>query len=1647
MAASAGVGSHVAPSSVPTGSGASNALAAMSGHTLPSFSPKTTTSGGPLAITLPPALANQPWAQNIVHPSGLKPLTSYPNLNALEHPATVGPAGTVLPGYSAEPAPLGVADYGLGATPYAYNTSHFAGSVTFNAPPNETQPGATGVIEPGAETQGAVGNEFEFGVQLNTIGVNVTIPGTYDALTGDWNGYVWAQNVVNWNDTSIHFVQDTWNFSLSAGGGFNGFGAILSACNNGTAGTDLILEAYGGIIQCVQQNIPLTAPDYPVTLTLYNNFTTNSKNVTVLTYGFSLWEGGVSKSINQPLESVVFAGNLTGTGIQKVPRNPPGNIVDPFSIAPVFGPTSGLWNDAEMDIVGGIGGDNAVFTAINGSVSLQYSNQSSGGWKNVPSAYNFGSDTGETSYGIADFWTPSHTLEINQGPTMLYGLWNAVPHVSVASGDVQIAGTISPSYGFVFVSNTPPVLDPWSGTEQDNMSWLPASATGAFNTYLPPLGAPWTTTYYVQAFASGSAETNTTVTGSTTALAITLTAATGVFRAPLYMWSSTQAGALAKAVGAASTSAPYTFKNLVVNANFTFAHVNDYEYPDFEVFQSVGASTVVVNNVYIGSDSAVSGNSYIYDFPLGGQTGYFVPPVRAFTDVGYYTSGINLYYGTGDQALNQILEPIGSGGAQVTFWGDTNGLANDTLSIANTANGDSEPGMFVGDSWNTVVTNTDAIGGLYLGEFALSSVGVIDMSSHYTTVRTLFAAEFGIAVEAYGSWHGMYSWLNITDDSRGVLSGYDAGPGFSYYSVMGSGDLTVSQLNVTAASEGANITLSDPTTFNTVGVWDMTGDSLGIALDADNGVTINGLAATGSEGVYYWNVTGLTLNDPLISNDFIGVYGYFATNMVVTDANVVGTYGGFVLEDGSGFTGTNLNSSSDGYGATLFAYELDYYATGTVNINGVSSTDVNIGLNVDWTNNAKVTGVTAVDTDRIGPNPAGVDFYDSQGGTITNVAASDTAVGARLFTVGTPFATGNTVSDVVATGTGVTTLANSETVGVWIYESPGNTVKGVTATAGALGVYVDPTDGGTITGVTANNQSVGVEIYDSSWFTVTTVTASNESIGVYVDDSQWTTVSTATVTNESFATYSYDSDYTTVAGVTATNTTLTSPYSSTGNPFHLDGVAAVYSYEDYFDSITNIVATTYPLALLIYDSAEFGVSNVNATTGYYGVAVEDAYGGVFTGLGMYKDIIGFWIEDGDYNTITMSSFVDCSSFGSWSYYAEDAYFYDNNYIGNNGAGSTYNAAHIQAYSGYGGGYDTYYDFEGIGNYWSDWHTYTQYGNLAPYPLNDVNWDYYPLGGPVGTFGVWFYDYGLAGGTSWSVTFNGATQTTTNDWLAFYAMPGTYSFSAGTVPGYKVTPGSGSVTVSAGSQEVDLYYTAQYNVTITETGLPALTNWVATVGGTSVNGTTSSLMLPIGVGTYSFQIVPVPGYVASPSSGTITVTNGAYHLYVTFTPVTYLVTITESGLSSGTSWSATVTALAGGTPVQQSSTGTSMTFALANGTYTVSVGNVSGYSLSSTSFQLKVLGSPTGASVSYTPNTTTSVVSTSTFNTWLAVAIAIAVIALVIGLLAMFLRRRNANQQPAAQPWTPPPSQGGSGSGAGGSGSWSEGPPSGGSPPS
>ena len=101
-----------------------------------------------------------------------------------------------------------------------------------------------------------------------------------------------------------------------------------------------------------------------------------------------------------------------------------------------------------------------------------------------------------------------------------------------------------------------------------------------------------------------------------------------------------------------------------------------------------------------------------------------------------------------------------------------------------------------------------------------------------------------------------------------------------------------------------------------------------------------------------------------------------------------------------------------------------------------------------------------------------------------------------------------------------------------------------------------------------------------------------------------------------------------------------------------------------------------------------------------------------------------------------------------------------------------------------------------------------------------------------SYPVTFTESGLSSGTSWSVTFNGKTSSSTSTTISFSAVNGTYSYTIGAVSGYTSSPSSGSVTVNGASQGVSIAFSAS--------STPPPTQTAATYS--IVNATSSNIQL-------------------------------------------------------------------------------------------------------------------------------------------------------------------------------------------------------------
>ena len=158
---------------------------------------------------------------------------------------------------------------------------------------------------------------------------------------------------------------------------------------------------------------------------------------------------------------------------------------------------------------------------------------------------------------------------------------------------------------------------------------------------------------------------------------------------------------------------------------------------------------------------------------------------------------------------------------------------------------------------------------------------------------------------------------------------------------------------------------------------------------------------------------------------------------------------------------------------------------------------------------------------------------------------------------------------------------------------------------------------------------------------------------------------------------------------------------------------------------------------------------------------------------------------------------------------------------------------------------------------------------------------------VATYAVTFTESGLPSGTSWSVTVNGTTGSASAPGSVVFQEPnGFYAFTVKSVPGYIVSPGSGTVIVSGAGLDEGITFSpsvvATYAVTFTESGLPSGTRWSVTAAGTLQTSTATTITFQEPNGTYAFSVGPVSGYTVTPSTGNLRVTGAAAGQTIAFT---------------------------------------------------------------------------------------------------------------------------------------------------------------------
>ncbi|HZY71465.1 MAG TPA: hypothetical protein VFF67_10880 [Thermoplasmata archaeon] len=234
--------------------------------------------------------------------------------------------------------------------------------------------------------------------------------------------------------------------------------------------------------------------------------------------------------------------------------------------------------------------------------------------------------------------------------------------------------------------------------------------------------------------------------------------------------------------------------------------------------------------------------------------------------------------------------------------------------------------------------------------------------------------------------------------------------------------------------------------------------------------------------------------------------------------------------------------------------------------------------------------------------------------------------------------------------------------------------------------------------------------------------------------------------------------------------------------------------------------------------------------------------------------------------------------------------------------------------------------------------------------------------PPTTYRVTFLESGLPAGAVWSVQLGNLTNVTRNVSAGFSEPNGSYAFTVGAPAGYSANPTHGTVLVhGAGGPRPVVFARISYSVDFVESGLPGGTAWSVSFNGTAYGGSTGDISVTAPNGSYSYSVGPASGFRPTSASGTVSIAGSNQTVGVDFVAIPaarYNLSFVESGLRPGADW----------TVVCNGTSASSMTrwvnFSLPNGTYSIRVVTVTGYTSGSVGSSVNVSGRDVHESVAF-----------------------------------------------------------------------------------
>jgi thermopsin len=1432
-----------------------------------------------------------------------------PNLNAAPGPTSMT-GNHIVPLYDYAAAPLGISTLGLEnttgtTTPYILNTTSLEG--TFST----TDPQGLQALSPYYGTLQAYGD------QLNTVLNGTTILGdpAYD---------YWLQNVITYNTATntLSFENNIWNFSSPSG---------IFPSNS-------ILHGLGHVEEdeVYEEGGPSMSISYPFTLDLYLNTTVGSYdgspqvNEVYFNYTVLNGQGQVVCPTTEPTgekcgmyDNVYFnSGVNVAPGSAEISANG-------YQYTPI-----GLPSDMEFDVgIGQSDGANANVVYANATVGLYVLNPNTGQYQAPPSAYDFGSETGETGVGAFTTWNTvsgQPVAYLRTGPSLLVGLWgvdggtDGAPTIgSTTAGPLALdyAG-VAPDNAFVAIAQGIGVTNQSFFQVAPTFGWFSGKGEIGPNIWLPQ------GVYTVEVMLSGYYQVNLNIYLHYNHQPLTVTLSRSLVPTvytPLWAYSASDLANLSTS-GAGTPGNPYVLVGDQTGSLApVFAILNDYLF-------------IVYSGVWVNATTAY------FEFNPPPSLEITEPSWWYFqTETLAYSYGGTLPYNQLPMYFYHTANMVVEHGTDIGLWSSDIEVGHDYAVYCNVCT----DSLFASNTFNVSSEGLD-----FLGTGVAPNGG---LGTNYVWGNTF--APFSLPGEDTGNPADAYGGMSLPSTGLSVSQSGDSIYNNAFYT-NGTASSTASGRGGSGCS-GCTFTNS----------WNVTGGYQSAA----NSITVNGVALTGSilgqsiQGGNFWFNYG-TVADP---------YGvpYTARATSPTGTSAIAKGGDLAP------LSTYLNVAQAPTVPTALG----------VGLNSVTFTESGLSTGNSWT--MRIVGVPVYEPlseTTLFTNPTNTTTVSSTAKTsvlwvpngtyawyVSSSPSGAAASGGTVTVNGAPVAI--TVAFKTAPVAGLSPSTATTQVG-------GSVPYTVTISGG-----LPP-----ITWTLQSNQpgspanfsaSTFVASHTGSWTVYLNATdsagrTSRATASVTVEPALVATLSPGTATTQVGASVVFVAS--TAGGVAPVHWTLQS--NEPGSPANLSAetfaATAAGSWTVYLNATDAVGSVSDVTATVTVEPAL--VANLSP-----GTATTQVGGSVSYTVGTTGGVAPItWTlqsnEPGSPSNLSGSSF-SATEAGTWTVYlnATDSV----GSVSDTTATVTVEPALVAtltpttASMQLGGslvfGVATTGGVAPV--------TWTLQSNEPGSPSNLSGRTFTPTQtgvwtvylnatdavgstsgaistvtvGPAATFAVTFSESGLPAGLSWSVTVGGTTQSlTTNggtDSLVFSEPNGTYTYSVAGNKGWhqSTLPYRGDVTVADRAvSEPTLAYSAEtYSVTFSEKGLPSGLTWTVTLNGveqslTTTGGTDSLTWSGLLNGTYSYSIAGNPGWHESSLaySGTVTVKGKALTETLQYKETTYSVTFSESGLPAGLTWKVTVD---GVTKSVKTNGGTdSLTWTgLVNNTYAYSIHSVKGWTQS------------------------------------------------------------------------------------------------------